>query len=292
LSYGSCKVSIPLDHRMGKLEWPSLLKLQFKPDLEKHVVLLSVMPESKEAFYRIVRKKIEGSSRHEGLIFVHGYNVSFEDAARRTAQIAYDLGFDGAPMFYSWPSKAQPQSYPVDEASAEWSTLHFKAFLKDVAESCGSNIIHIVGHSMGNRLLASALHQLNLEKFTPPPRFHQVVLAAPDIDADVLRQLAVAIKSTAERITLYASASDKALVLSRRFHKYPRAGEFVFPIEGIDMIDASAVDTSLIGHSYYGDNRSVLSDIYWLLRKGEPPANRFGMSALAREDGTYYAFLP
>lgn len=80
--------------------------------------------------------------------------------------------------------------------------------------------------------------------------------------------------------------------ISRRFHRYPRAGEYVFPMAGIDVIDASAVDTSLVGHSYYGDNRSVLADLFWLLRKGEPPESRFGMSQFVREDGSYFAFLP
>ena len=37
-------------------------------------------------------------------VFVHGFNVSFENALRRTAQIAYDLNFDGAPFLFSWPS--------------------------------------------------------------------------------------------------------------------------------------------------------------------------------------------
>jgi esterase/lipase superfamily enzyme len=108
---------------------------------------------------------------------------------------------------------------------------------------------------MGNRLAVSALQQLNLEKFAPSSRFHQVILAAPDIDAATPRQLAPAMRHTAERVTLYASASDKALILSRRFHKYPRAGEYIFPTDGIDIIDALAVDTSLIGHSYYGDKQ-------------------------------------
>jgi esterase/lipase superfamily enzyme len=287
-----CKVSIPRDHRLGALEAPSFLKLEFTPDPEKHVVLLTITHESKEDFFVRVNADIENASRHEVLIFVHGYNVAFEEAARRTGQIVYDLGFAGAPILYSWPSQGRPQSYAVDEANAEWSTLHFKAFLRDVGELCGSNTVHIIGHSMGNRLLASALHLLNLEGFSPPTRFQQVVQAAPDIDASTLLQLAEAIRNTAERVTLYASASDKALILSRRFHRYPRAGEFIFPIQGIDIIDASAVDTNLIGHSYYGDNRSVLSDIFWLLRKGEPPSNRFGMAVLSREDGTYYAFLP
>jgi esterase/lipase superfamily enzyme len=292
LSYGSCKVSIPRDHRMGALEAPRLFKLQFAANPAKHVVLLSISPETKAAFFASISGAVESSTHREALVFIHGYNVAFEDAARRTAQIAYDLGFDGVPILYSWPSEALVHSYPVDEANAEWSIPHFKSFLKDVAELCGTKTIHIVAHSMGNRLLISALNQFTLEGFVPPTRFHEVVLAAPDIDADTFRQLAATIRHTALRVTLYASASDKALILSRRFHRYPRAGEYVFPVEGIDIIDASAVDTGLVGHSYYGDNRSVLSDIFWLLRNNESPSKRFGMMSMATKDGTYYAFLP
>jgi esterase/lipase superfamily enzyme len=39
----------------------------------------------------------------QAFVFVHGFNVSFENALRRTAQIAYDLNFDGAPFLFSWP---------------------------------------------------------------------------------------------------------------------------------------------------------------------------------------------
>ncbi len=35
---------------------------------------------------------------------MHGYNTSFDNALYRTAQIAYDLDFDGATFLYSWPS--------------------------------------------------------------------------------------------------------------------------------------------------------------------------------------------
>lgn len=161
---------------MGELESPKFLKLEFSQDPSKHITLLNLTPETRETFFAGVSLKVEGSTRREALIFVHGYNVSFPDAARRTAQIACDLGFDGATILFSWPSEGLPHRYPVDEANAEWSMPHFKSFLRDVAELCGTNSIHIVAHSMGNRLLASALTQLNIERFAPPTRFHHVVL--------------------------------------------------------------------------------------------------------------------
>ncbi len=50
LSYGSCDVSIPRDHRMGELESPSIWRLDFREDPTKHVVLLSTVVSSKDMF--------------------------------------------------------------------------------------------------------------------------------------------------------------------------------------------------------------------------------------------------
>ena len=51
------------------------------------------------AFYELLRQTVNQSARRELFVFIHGFNVSFEDAARRTAQIHYDLKFDGAESF-------------------------------------------------------------------------------------------------------------------------------------------------------------------------------------------------
>ena len=55
----------------------------------------------------------------QALVFVHGYNNGFDDALFRTAQIAYDLKYDGAPFLYSWPSGAGIAGYPYDRESAQ-----------------------------------------------------------------------------------------------------------------------------------------------------------------------------
>jgi len=101
-SYGSCDISIPRDHRMGELEEPVVFK--FLADPSKHVVLLGVDRLEADAFFTSVSDRVSQSATREAFVFIHGYNVTFEDAARRTAQMSYDLAFDGAPIFYSWPS--------------------------------------------------------------------------------------------------------------------------------------------------------------------------------------------
>jgi esterase/lipase superfamily enzyme len=105
---------------------------------------------------------------------------------------------------------------------------------------------------MGNQTLVAALQSMAGSTASP---FREVVMAAPDIDAGIFEQAVGAISGTAHHITLYASKNDEALKISKRFAQYPRAGDAsdgIIVLPGIDSIDASIVDTSFLGHSYYG----------------------------------------
>ncbi len=296
VALGICDVSIPREHRMGELEGPSIWRLEFREDPEKHVVLLSVTPKPDGEFFQELSARVAQSTRREAFVFIHGYNVTFEDAARRTAQISYDLAFEGAPILYSWPSKGAVSQYTVDETNVEWTTPHLKDFLERVSTSSGATTIHLIAHSMGNRALTAALRSIATEeRTTPRPRFQHVVLTAPDIDADVFRQIAAAVTRTSGRVTLYASSSDHALSAAKAIAGYPRAGEGgpgIVVVPGVDTIDVSDLDTGLIGHSYHADNRSVLSDIFRLLRDGSPPSQRFGLTVRQLGARTYWVFRP
>jgi esterase/lipase superfamily enzyme len=278
LELGACEVSIPKSHEVGELESPSVLRLEFREDPSRHVVLLGVQPEPAERFFTDLRECVGRSSQKSAFVFVHGYNVGFEDAARRTAQIAYDLKFDGAPIFFSWPSQAEILQYTVDETNVTWTAPHLLRFLTDVAEQSGAERIHLIAHSMGNRALTSALRDLSLMHESSKPMFNEVVLTAPDIDAETfINDIAPAVVKTARRVTLYASSNDEALIMSKKVHGYPRAGDSgsqLVVVPGIDTVDVSAVDTSLLGHNYYGDNSSVLTDIFELLNDSKPADQR------------------
>ena len=277
LTRGVADVSIPRDHRIGRIESASILRLEFRENPAKHVVLLNVLPQAKNAFYAKLRDSVARSKSHQAFIFIHGFNNSFADAAKRTAQIKYDLAFDGPAILFSWPSlaSAKPTAYMADENNSEWSIPHLRDFLLEVAQESGAQAINVIGHSMGNRVLARAFQQLPP---TPGPRFNQVLLTAPDIDVDVFRELAATIRAASRHVTLYVSNHDEALDLSRQLHGgIPRAGDSsqsVVIADGIDTVDVSAVDTSFLGHSYVADNRTVLSDVYCLIRGAAQAATR------------------
>ncbi len=295
LELGTCEVSVPKDHRVGSLESPSMLRLEFRQDPEQHVVLQGVHPESINDFYTDLRTCIGRAARHEAFVFVHGYNVGFETAARRTAQIAYDLKFEGAPIFYSWPSQEGLLSYTVDENNVVWTVPHLKEFLLAVAQRSDAQSIHLIAHSMGNRALTSALRELALEFKADCPKFHEVVLTAPDIDAEVFRRdLAPAIVGAANRVTLYASSNDEALVASRAVHGYRRAGETgdnLVVVPGVDTVDVSEVDTSFIGHSYYGSNTTVLADLFELMQGSKSADQRHWLRSVRLGALKYWKFL-
>ena len=295
LSYGHCEISIPRDHRMGELESPSLWRLEFRADPARHVVLLDAEVEDQARFFAGVAVQVRASASGSAFIFIHGYNVSFEDAARRTGQMAYDLGFDGAPVFYSWPSQGDVARYTVDENNIEWSTPHLQAFLTDFLQKTEAAKVYLIGHSMGNRGLARAVAGLIETQPELARRIAEIILTAPDIDADVFQQ-EIAPRLTAARhpVTLYASSEDLALAASKLVHGYRRAGdsgEGMLLLAGVETIDATGVDTGFLKHSYFAEQRSALSDMFYLIHDNARADQRF-LDPVDTPKGRYWTFKP
>lgn len=301
LSFGYCDVSIPPDHSPGELESPKLWKFEFRENPDEHVVLLRVQPAPGPQFITELQRAVWNSIEWRGgksitggevLVFVHGFNSSFEDAARRTAQIAKDVNFRGPPVMYSWPSQGSGslKGYQADSQHVGWSEEHFLSFMAGVARESGARRIHVVAHSMGNRLVTETLRKLSYHFASGQlPRLNQLVLTAPDIDADYFQTaIAPRITQTADRITIYSSSRDLALKASSFANQLGkrRLGEAgqeltTFPeFRNIEVIDASTVETDLFAfnHSYHADSTSVLHDIEQVLL-GTAPGER-GLQSL------------
>ncbi|HYE97324.1 MAG TPA: alpha/beta hydrolase [Planctomycetota bacterium] len=282
---GVCEVSVPRDHRMGEYEirWgrrgdPST------PDT--HVLLLSLKTLAADPFRLELSREAGGKPV---FVYIHGYNTTFDDAIRRTAQLAYDLGFDGTPLCWSWASEGNILEYLKDERAVEKTVAPLRQFLLDVIEQSGATAVHLIAHSMGNRALLGALEKVEGR------RFGEVVHAAPDVDADEFARRVVWTSQTARRTTLYASSRDYALQASKTVHLGPRAGdsgEGILVVPMIDSIDVSAVDTSLLGHSYYGDCTSVVCDLGVLLRERTPVERRPNLELRTKPEGRWWVFKP
>ena len=288
LQYGYLDVTIPQVHQEAELEtqprWLEYTLSTDKATMRSHYVLLDkVAPLPKDEFVHSLRQQISDTKSKDIFIFVHGFNNSFEDSARRVAQLAYDLDFDGTPMLYSWPSQASASAYTVDEATVGISGRRLADFLETVVAQSGAQRIHLIAHSMGNRALIEAL-QTYLARRAPENRRHifgQIVLTAPDVDRDYFTDAIQALSGSAERVTLYASDNDYALHTSQIIHGAPRAGtagNVIVKLAGLDSIDMSSVPADALGHSYFAANSGAIFDMFRLLWRGEAPPQRCGMS--------------
>ena len=266
LHYGRAVVTIPLTHVAGKLELPTLWKLQREPDPSKHFVLKSVTPLDQDSVRNEMQEKLAATGRSAILLFVHGYNMGFPEAAMRTAQLAHDLRFAGLPFFFSWPSANQLLSYWQDEETAQISEPMFGKLLDDLSKLPATDL-YIIAHSMGGRMVSQALKtRVDMAKETKHVR--ELLLAAPDINADLFRTV-IAPKLSAmqgTRTTIYAASSDLALRASKVVHGFRRLGETtggVFTHQGFETIDASTATqvNRAYGHLYLMDNTMVLKDV-------------------------------
>jgi esterase/lipase superfamily enzyme len=287
--FGKALVSIPTARKPGEMNLPSLWKFEINPDPAKHFVFKQVVLLDAAAATAEMAKVVSQSTKKSLLVFVHGYNVSFADAALRTAQLAHDLSFPGTAVFYSWPSLATTKGYWHDEETVQLSEEAFDAFLEKIAD-LGASEVFLIAHSMGNRLVTKVLGD-RASKGKIIPNLKELLLAAPDINAEIFQEKIIpGLAAIDAHRTIYASSSDVALRASKVVHDYRRVGETtdgVLTFKGYETVDASAAAPTVraFGHSYVVDSTKVLGDIADTLnlhfnadqrslpKEGTPPSN-------------------
>jgi esterase/lipase superfamily enzyme len=295
VSRGRADVRIPKAHRFGETGssfWTRLRRFDLSDD---HLRVDAIATLTAEACFAEIKAAMQAAAQAgdepQALFFLHGFNVGFEDAAIRAAQIGYDLKVPGATAFFSWPSRGSVVSYPADEASIEASEAAITDFLVEFCDKCGAKKVHVVAHSMGNRGLLRALQRIAADAARASRvQFGQIFLAAPDVDRDLFLDLARLLPSRAERTTLYASKGDMAVHLSAKLHEAPRAGYFepYTVVPNIDTIAVPYFDVDLLGHGYFAAADALLHDIFDLIRSNQPPGKRQRVQPLQADGVTLW----
>ncbi len=276
LSFGAIRVRVPQGHQMGKLELPPEFKIFslsffFGGDPTNYFTLRSIEKTDEDTWI----KSLSAMKGNKALVFVHGFNTKFRDAAFRTAQIVWDLQFRGTTVLFSWPSRGEIADYLYDKDSALGSREALLHVIADLHKA-GFDDINIIAHSMGNLIAVDALS--NSAATQSPAAIAQFVMAAPDVDRDMFIQEIPRVATVAKGLTLYASANDKALQLSERVAgNIPRAGDV--PASGpvvvppLATIDVSAIGDEMFGlnHDTFATTKNVLNDLKILLETGAPP---------------------
>ncbi|MEZ5853936.1 MAG: alpha/beta hydrolase [Hyphomicrobiaceae bacterium] len=318
LILGRATVTVPRAYRkkgeIPRPSWSDLLSLRnpWTEDPARHFTILqdrTEIYEVPEAFIADVLKAAAeaGDYKDHAFVFVHGFNVTFEDALYRTAQITYDLGKDDVPFgtafVYSWPSAGGVEAYVSDADSSRLAKPYFKRFLELVLRRSGVRKVHLIAHSMGNTVLLPVLAELIGDE-SLRGTIGQIILAAPDVDAGEFKSLAQSITSklppASRLLTLYSSSSDLAMIASRRAHNgLPRAGDLIdghpVIVKGLDSIDISAISSAIFSlkHSLYADKAQLLNDMRLLMHKSlRPPDQRQNsLKPVATQEGTFWRFV-
>ena len=292
--YGMCQVTLPR-HRKGEefqvKKSRSKVSLASASSGDALTATVDSEPLNEGQFLAGISELVDRSRQKDLLLFVHGFNVSFESAVARTAQLALDIPFNGAAVSYCWPTQGSVMKYNSDEPVNKASVAPFTQFLTALREGIPAETrIHIVVHSMGNRIVMESLSQMPEPEEDKP--FTNVVLCAPDVGKSDFEKWAPGVMAQSERVTLYSNMSDSALIASKGLHSEARAGDAWKPvlIDGIETVDCSRVDLTFMGHSYFGSNTDVLGDLFMLVKEDRPASKRPHLDRKKQGKRAYWQF--
>jgi len=281
INFGTAQVSVPLPHSEG---------------VQKGIKVERIEPPKKDGQgdFRVHTALETGNPKRPLVVFVHGFNNSFESAAERAAMFSHDLQPDvsSKAAIFSWPSRGSLFGYLADEDSVLVNQDRARQVLSDLRTHDSASPVVLIGHSMGCRVLTFALRDIELinsKGKTPKlghPQFAQLILIEPDVDKEYFRINIARLRAICGHVTVYASKHDNALRFSNFLHGDPREGELGTQglLKKIDVIDASAAKTDWIGHSY--DSPKFFEDIRALLR-GQTVEQRDGKTLVKDPSGVY-----
>jgi len=260
--FGVCKINVPKNHSTGQVP----LTKDGRQSSHEFFKILNSKTLSEASMFEYLKK----TNRYP-LVFVHGFNVRYEDAVVRAAQIAYDLKYQGPIVLFSWPAGAGEgflneqlvtRTYDSNLKNAKDSIGIFKNFLNQL--QLNNLKVNLVVHSMGHQVVLPALR--DFAALNPDTKIiNELILNAPDFAADEFINIADTVKDNSKRITIYCSYNDKAMTASEFYNKNPRFGACAFS-EKIDSINVSLVDDPSVGlgHGYYS-SRAILGDVFQVL---------------------------
>jgi len=241
-----------------------------------------------------INERLAKSNSKDVVLFVHGFNNTFNDSVFTLAGIWHFLKRQAVPIVYSWPAAAGGLTgYFEDKESGQFTIFHLKETLRLLFKNPEIKNIHIIGHSRGTDVITTTLRELIIENRASGGnprkdlRIENLVLAAPDLDFGIIKQRLMAEKfgPAFGKVTIYTSQEDSALGLSQWLTKSLSFGRLntkdinvnernIFQAVGNVSLIKVPKSTSLIGHDYFHSNPAVSSDLINLILHKAAPGSK------------------
>lgn len=242
-----------------------------------------------------------GESMAHTLVFIHGFKADLKIALNTVKELhnRYVVPADSPIqniVLFTWPAKANilkyrndardavKSGYALARSYASMKEFFRRTFVTDKQKQCNQKI-HLMCHSMGNRVLESMITSLNDMDVEVTSTFGEILLVASDIDYDALEQPKPMYRllDVGERVHVYYHNKDQALGISEltknAFNRLGRWGaknslglpDDVYQADVTTIKDDKGLQNRVVHHWYYTNSKTVVKDIISVL-KGDSSA--------------------
>ncbi len=269
--YLVCRINVPKNHTTGQINFSG----ESRASSHDFFKVVGVKSFEENKFIAQIKK-----TKRIPLVFVHGFNVKYQEAILRASQLASDLKYQGPVVLFSWPAGSGDgflddtfvnKTYANNQKSAKESVAVFKNFLKKLMSD--DIQVNLMIHSMGHQVVLPSISEMvkeleSLSNIKNKKMINQLILNAPDFEAQGFSRIVDQLNEVSNRVTIYCSYNDNAMVASEVVNKNKRLGGCAF-LENVDTINVSELDAPKmgvmgLGHGYYS-SRPILTDVFQVL---------------------------
>ena len=198
--------------------------------LNEEIQLQDVQAQEREAFVEALRKQVQASPYRSLLIVVHGFREAYPSALRKTAFLAHVLDIDTPVLVFDWPGDqgSSLRGYRRARGVAQASGAELAETLRLITGEVQPERLWLMANSMGGQVVADAFSLLYQDPDfgDSQTEIENVMLTAPDVDHEEFNeQFKKEITALASNVTVYVSANDRALLVSRVINRGLRLGE-------------------------------------------------------------------
>lgn len=257
ISYASYDVSMPPNRQTGVISAGN----DIDPETDFLVKSRKNYPGG-DVFSAELSREIAQTTDREAVIYIHGFNNTFDEGVLRIAQISQDFDVPGVPLHYSWPSAGNVFGYAFDRDSVLYARDGLDQLIDRVLAARPKRI-SIIAHSLGSHLAMEVLRQRAIANPGSVARdIDAILLISPDIDVTLFRTQAKRIGKLPSIFAIFVSQKDRALALSARLTgQRDRLGNA--SAGDVSDLDVTVIDVTAfskgVGHFTTADSESVIS---------------------------------
>ena len=175
---------------------------------------------SNNDFIKELSQAVKNSPHRSLLVLVHGFKDDFELTATKLAYFTYLLDVNTPVLIFDWPGdqSVTPWGYRKAVKLAARSGPYLGNVLAKIIQEIKPEKLWIESSSLGCQVVCSAFEWMYQypDLADPETEIALTVMAAPDVSKDTFNnKFKDEILALSEKLTVYVSSNDKALLIAR-----------------------------------------------------------------------------